>query len=128
MDRKHSALQLRLQVFACTCIRITDKISRNLAGQHIAGQLIRSATSPALNYGEAIAAESKKDFIHKMKICLKELHESDNCLQLIRMMQWVEGPEMNFALKEADELIAIFTASIKTAITNTQKQNLPLLK
>jgi four helix bundle protein len=125
MNRRHVELQKRLQVFACCCIKISEIVPKTLAGQHLANQLVRSSTSPALNYGEAVAAESRKDFIHKMKVCLKELHESDNSLRLILMMQWVKGDDILPALKEVDELISIFTSSVKTALLNREKQNPP---
>ena len=69
-------LEERLIDFAVSIIQIADTVPKTHAGKHLAGQIVRSGTSPALNYGEAQAGESKKDFIHKMKICLKELRET----------------------------------------------------
>lgn len=78
-------------------------------------QLIRSVTSSALNYGEAQGAESKKDFIHKMKVCLKELRESQVNLQILEKSNLVKSKEdFEPIIKESNELVAIFTASIKT--------------
>ncbi|WP_240475226.1 four helix bundle protein [Flavobacterium reichenbachii] len=68
-------LENRLIDFASSIIRLTITFEKNYAGNHLLGQIIRSSTSPALNYGEAQSAESKKDFIHKMGICLKELRK-----------------------------------------------------
>ncbi len=76
-------LEDRLIEFASTIIILTNKFEKNYAGNHLGGQIIRSSTSPALNYGEAQSAESSKDFIHKMGICLKELRESLVCLKII---------------------------------------------
>ena len=65
---KRHDLEERLIVFAVVIIEIAGKISYTKAGEHLSGQLLRSGTSPALNYGEAQAGESRKDFIHKIKI------------------------------------------------------------
>ena len=69
-------LEERLIKFAVDVIVICGKIDGSFASQHLSKQLIRSATSAALNYGEAQSAESARDFLHKMKLCLKELRES----------------------------------------------------
>jgi len=66
-------LEERLIDFAANIILFTNHVDKSYAGNHLVGQIVRSSTSPALNYGEAQSAESKKDFIHKMGICLKEL-------------------------------------------------------
>lgn len=81
---KQFDLNERLIDFASDCIDVSEALPRTFAGNRIAGQLVRSSTSPALHYGEAQAAESSSDFIHKMKVCLKELRETYNCLRLIR--------------------------------------------
>ncbi len=75
MERKFD-LEQRLIQFAVTSIRLAEKLPASFAGRHLSGQLIRSATSPALQYGEAQSAESRNDFIHKLKIALKELRET----------------------------------------------------
>ena len=80
---------------------------------------MRSGTSPALHYGEAQAAESPADFIHKMKVCLKELRETYNCLRLINKKSWVRE-ELPPMLKEGNELVAIFVASVTTARRNNR--------
>jgi len=76
-------LEERLINFAVMIIEITDSMPKTRAGNHLSGQLIRFGTSPALNYGEAQSAESKKDFIHKIKVVLKELRETFVCLKII---------------------------------------------
>ncbi len=74
--KKKYDLQERLVTFSALVISNTNKLKKSFATDHLSKQLIRSVTSSALNYGEAQGAESRKDFVHKMKICLKELRES----------------------------------------------------
>jgi four helix bundle protein len=76
-------IEERLLNYAAEIIRLTEKLPSSRAGNHAAGQLLRSGTSPLPNHGEAQAAESRDDFIHKMSICLKELSESRRWLRLI---------------------------------------------
>jgi len=92
------------------------------AGRHIAGQLIRSGTSPAPNYGEAQGAESHSDFIHKMKVCLNELRETKVWLKMIVRANFIK-PESKLEplILENDQLISIFVASINTAQKNRKK-------
>lgn len=92
------------------------------AGYHLSGQLVRSGTSASLNYGEAQAGESRKDFIHKVKIVLKELRETLVCLKIIyRAKLYKLQDDMNLAMKENDELISIFVRSVETAQKNQKK-------
>lgn len=119
MERKFD-LDERLIAFASNCIDITENLPKTFAGNHIASQLVRSSTSPALHYGEAQAAESKNDFVHKMKVCLKELRETFNSLRLIQIKNWYDGIKLEVVLKENNELISIFVSSVKTA---QQKRN-----
>jgi len=89
------------------------------AGNHLSGQLVRSGTSVSLNYGEAQSAESKKDFIHKMKVILKELRETFVCLKIIHVSKLYKTEEKIIkAKKENNELISIFVKSIDTAQKN----------
>jgi four helix bundle protein len=85
-------------------------------------QLTRSGTSPALNYGEAQGAESRKDFIHKMKISLKELRETVVCLKIIVKSELLVSQKLTPLISEADELISIFVTSINTAKKNMEKE------
>jgi four helix bundle protein len=64
-------LEERFIDFSVLIIEIVNEIPNSKAGNHLSGQLVRSGTSVSLNYGEAQSAESKKDFIHKMKVILK---------------------------------------------------------
>ena len=85
-------------------------------GNHIAGQLLRSGTSPYPNHGEAQAAESQKDFVHKLRISLKELRESYRWLKLIQKIPLIDNSELvDDIINETEELIKIFFTSIKTA-------------
>ncbi len=85
----------------------------------MATQILHSGTSPLPNHGEAQAAESKNDFVHKMSICLKELRETRRWLRLIQRVPLAKNPvEIAALLKETEELIMIFSASIKTARMN----------
>lgn len=83
-DKKKYDLEDRLVDFAVYIIRITDNLLSTKAGIHIGGQIVRSGTSPALQYGEAQSAESRNDFIHKLKILLKELRETRVALKIIK--------------------------------------------
>ena len=112
-------LEERLIDFSVLTIKMTDKMMTTYASQHFAKQLIRSGSSPALNYGEAQSGESRKDFIHKMKVALKELRESYNCLRIIKKAELVKEKEMiERLIKECNELISIFVKSIQTAQKN----------
>ena len=112
-------LENRLIDFAATIIIAASMFKVNYAGNHLGGQIIRSGTSPALNYGEAQSAESTKDFIHKMGICLKELRETFVCLRIVEKANLTSDlNNLIMAKAEANELISIFVASIKTVKTN----------
>jgi four helix bundle protein len=101
---------------------VIDKIDNSKLGNHIASQLIRSGSSPELNYGEAQSAESRKDFVHKLKIILKELKESRICLKIIERKPLIpDTTKLNQIMKETEELIAIIYSSIETAKSNMQK-------
>lgn len=112
---KRYDLQERLVKFSATIIANVGMLKVNFASEHLTKQLIRSVTSAALNYGEAQGAESKKDFIHKMKICLKELRESQVNLEILKEAGLIEDKNrFESILKENSELVALFTTSIKT--------------
>ena len=106
----------RLVEYAVLVLKLIDRLPQSSVNKHLSSQLIRSCTSPALNYGEAQGAESKRDFIHKMRIVLKELRESKNTLLILEKYGSIE--ESSNELKETSELIAIFTKSIETASKN----------
>jgi four helix bundle protein len=118
-EKRKFDLEDRLIDFAIKVIAIVELIPASRAGNHIAGQLVRSGTSPALNYGEAQSAESRNDFIHKMKICLKELRETKISLKIIYKKPLIQELEIvQKLITENDELISIFMKSISTATEN----------
>ena len=108
---KPDQLENRLIQFSIDVIVLYKQIDNSFASEHLTKQLIRSTTSVALNYGEARSGESKRDFLHKMKICLKELRES----QVNMKIQKGASLNLNILISESNELISIFVASIKTA-------------
>jgi len=112
-------LENRLLEFASAIIDLSEKLPSSRAGNHIAGQILRSGTSPLPNHGEAESAESREDFIHKLKLCLKELRETRRWARLIQRKAWTKNDTtLLFTLNEAEELIRIFASSIKTAQQN----------
>ena len=109
-------LEDRLIDFALLVNRIIELLPNTYLGRNLSGQLTRSSTSPALNYGEAQAASSTKDYIHKMRICLKELRETNVGLKIIDRGNLINNQELLDTTKnECGELIAIFVTSINTA-------------
>ena len=101
--------------FAVEILDLCDTIPKTRAGNHIAGQLVRCGTSPAPNYAESQAAESTKDFIHKLGISLKELRETRVWLKVIIKAKRMNRKDAALQLlKECNELISIFGASINT--------------
>ncbi|MCB0597658.1 MAG: four helix bundle protein [Lewinellaceae bacterium] len=116
--KKKYDLEERLIRFSVMVLNLVDQLPKTYAGKHLEGQLVRSGTSPALNYGEAQAAESNKDFIHKMKVCLKELRETQICLKIIKAKPLLPEEDVEPVLKEVGELVAIFTTSVQTATGN----------
>ena len=123
-DERKFDLEERLLEFACGIIDISEKLPNSRAGNHVAGQILRSGTSPYPNHGEAEDAESREDFIHKMKICLKELRETRRWARLINRKNWTKNdPGLVFVLNEVEELIRIFFSSIQTAKRNLLAAN-----
>jgi len=119
-SRKYD-LEERLLEFASIIIDVSEKLPATRAGNHLAGQLLRAGTSPYGNHGEAQAPESADDFIHKMKVCLKELRETRRWARLIERKNWLRAnPQLAFVLREGEELIRIFKASVQTAERNRQ--------
>ena len=111
-------LENRLLDFALNINKLTLNLKPDGFNIILKDQILRSSISVPLNYSEAHSAESKKDFLHKMKICLKELRETKMALRLLASAnQTSNGFEINGTLRESDELISIFVASIKTAMS-----------
>jgi four helix bundle protein len=116
-------LENRVIDFAVLIVEITEKMPKSYAANYYAQQLLRSGSSPALNYGEVRAAESKRDFIHKMNVVLKELRESRNCLKIIERTGLYDSEDaLVKANKECKELLAIFVASVNTAKKNIESK------
>ena len=112
-------LEDRLLNFAVQVIELTEILPNTRTANHIAGQLLRSGTSPYGNHGELESAESRKDFIHKLRICLKELRETRRWLRLLARLTNIKAPPTLLeCLNEAEELIRIFVASIRTSERN----------
>ena len=121
MDKRTVELQDRLIEYAVRVMSLVAVLPDSMAGRHIAGQLLRSGTSPAPNYGEAVSSESRNDFVHKVQIALKELRESDVWLKIIIRSKMIEDAEQLTPLvKETDELISILVASARTARRNNE--------
>jgi four helix bundle protein len=116
-------LQERFVDYAVEVIALCESLPDTKIGKHICSQLLRSGTSPAPNYGEAQSAESKADFIHKLKISLKELRETEIWLKIIIKGKIIQPVEQILPiLKETDELISILFRSIETAKKNDASQ------
>jgi len=100
-------------------IDVVEALPGTRAGNYIAGQLIRSCLSPAFNYGEVQAAESRNDFIHKLGVVLKELKECRTALKIIRRKELIKPVRrIDKIFKETEELIAIIAKSVETASKN----------
>lgn len=115
-------LEERLLNYSVRIIKLIEELPSTRTGNHLANQLLRSGTSPYPNHGEAQAAESQNDFIHKLRICLKELRESKRWLKLIQSVPLMKPPEeIKDLLDETEELIKIFVKSIRTADKNRER-------
>ena len=114
------ALEERLIDFAVRIVKLSASLPKTPAGRHIAGQILRSGTSPAPNYGEARGAESQADFIHKLRIVLKELNETSIWLRVIQRSELVKSQLLADIVQETGELCRIFVTSIRTAKSRNQ--------
>lgn len=115
-------LEDRLVEFAVRVISVVEALPDTRAGRHIANQLVRSGTSPAPNYGEAQSAESTDDFIHKLKLSLKELRETNIWFKIIMRKPLCSTVKMEPLVQECNELISIFVKSIETARRNAKNR------
>jgi four helix bundle protein len=117
-------LEDRLVNYTCRMIDVVEALPNSRAGNYIAGQLIKSCHSPAFNYGEAQAAESRADFIHKLGVCLKELKECRTALKIIIKKEMIKpAAKLQDVFKETEELIAIIAKSIDTAQKNNSSKS-----
>jgi four helix bundle protein len=113
-------LEDRLIDFAVRIIRLSARLPRTPAGKHVAGQILRSGTSPAPNYGEARGAESRADFVHKIRIVFKELNETLIWLRIIERSQMLPASLIADIIQENGDLCKIFASTLKTARDPTQ--------
>ena len=121
-DERKYDLEDRLVEFSSRVIDVVDSLPNTRAGNYIAGQMVRCGLAPSLLYGEVQAAESRDDFIHKMKIALKELKETRVCVKLIIKKELIKpNIRLNELRKENEELIAIISKGIDTAKKNNQQ-------
>jgi four helix bundle protein len=121
-NRQSRAVELeeRLIDFAVRIVRLSARLPRTAAGKHIAGQILRSGTSPAPNYGEARGAESRADFVHKLRIVLKELNETFIWLRIIERSKLLKRELLVDIIQENGDLCKIFTASLNTTREHTK--------
>jgi len=120
-DRTYD-LQDRLIDYSVRIIKISEALPDTKAGKHVSGQILRSGTSPAPNYGEAQSAESRADFVHKLKVSLKELRETEIWLRVITNAEMIDPTsQLVPLLQETDELIAILFSSVETAKKNNER-------
>jgi four helix bundle protein len=110
-----AALEERLIDFAVRIIPLANHLSTSFTGRHIAGQIVRSGTSPAPNYSEARSAESRADFIHKLRIAVKELNETSIWLRIIAKGELIKPALLDGLLTECTELQRILGSSLRTA-------------
>lgn len=121
MERVYD-LEDRLVRYTCRMIKVVESLPKTRSGNYMAGQLIRSCHSPAFNYGEAQAAESPEDFIHKLRVVLKELKECRMSLKIIKEQSYIKPVSKLVPIcQETEELIAIIGKSISTAEKNRKR-------
>ncbi len=109
------ALQRRLVIFAVKIIELVGRLPKTVPGRHVSCQILRSSTSPAPNYGEARDAESRADFVHKLRIAVKELNETGIWLLIVLEARLAPAALVQDLIKEDRELACILGASIRTA-------------
>jgi four helix bundle protein len=115
MVHRAEVMQNRLIDFSVAICRLVGRLESSAFNAHVSRQMIRCCTSPPPNYAEAQSAESRQDFIHKMRICLKELRETQVWLRMMERFGVLPAIEFEPIGKESNELIAIFTKSVMTA-------------
>ncbi|MBC6994275.1 four helix bundle protein [Neolewinella lacunae] len=120
-NERAQELEERLIVFAVRILKVANALPKNYAGQHFASQIIRSGSSPALNYGEARVSESEKDFRHKMAIVLKELRETHINLRIIGKSSLLDAQDVSGVIDESNQLISIFVTAIRSIDAKPKK-------
>ena len=122
MEERKYDLEDRPIEFAARIMDIVESLPNSRAGNYIANQMVRCGVAPSPLYGEAQSAESRDDFIHKMKIVLKELKETRVCIKLVKRKEMVNPKRLENVSKENEELIAIIAKSIDTAKANNRSK------
>ncbi|MEM6328791.1 MAG: four helix bundle protein [Planctomycetota bacterium] len=112
---KPTELSDRLLEFAARAAKVAESLPDGRSGRHVAGQLVRCCTSPAVNYEEACGAESRRDFTHKLAICLKEVRETRGWLRLIAKTELMQADRLRELIDESEQLSRILGKSIATA-------------
>jgi four helix bundle protein len=116
LDKRKFDLEERLIDFAVLLIEISESVHTTQAGRHISAQIVRSGTSPAMQYGEAQNAELESDFIYMLKILLKELRETLVGLKIIKQVPLTNKMKIvDAGIMECTQLISLFNKSIETA-------------
>lgn len=115
-------LEERVANFASRIIAVCDALPTKTGSAHIKDQIFRSSTSVAANYAEASVPESRRDFVHKMNVALKELVETRMWLRIIVLREYVPEKKLVPLIHETDELVKIFHASVMTARKNLAKE------
>jgi four helix bundle protein len=118
MNNRKYDLEERLIQYALNILEIVERLPNTYAGKYFGNQLVRCGTSPAFHYSEAKSAESRKDFVHKLKVGLKELRESSTNMKVIRKKPLLKDLILDNTLNECEELISIFVKSIQTTKRN----------
>jgi len=116
-------LEDRLIDFAVRIIKLAASLPKSPAGRHIAGQIVRCGTSPAPNYGEARGAESRADFVHKIRVVLKELNETKVWLRIIERNKMLKAALLVDLIQENGDLCKIFASSLRTARLGDPNEN-----
>src|SRR5262252_1358636 len=125
-NSKTNTLEGRLVQFAVDIVKVVGQLPQNPQAKHIGNQILRSGTAAAPNYGEARAAESRADFVHKLKICLKELNETGIWLRILQGSVAINPDFVNRLVAENTELCKILVASVQTARRNDSGKSIEL--
>ena len=111
-------LKRRTKKFGLAVIKLVESLPSSQTARVIGNQLLRSALSVGANYRAACRSRSKADFISKVGITIEEADESQHWLEMLGEAGLVPQDKLEQLAKEADELVAILTASAKTAREN----------
>jgi four helix bundle protein len=115
MEENKKNIKERSFNFAVRVIKFVQKLPKNQASNRIGGQLLDAATSIGANVEEATGGFSKKDFTYKMGVGLKEARESNYWVRLIKASNLAKDDELDYLLKESEELRRILTSIVKTS-------------